>query len=60
MSDPATQRIEDSVLEEIVFTDSIPYTKECSKVKQVSVADLFAETIRRVENNQSISSQYIV
>ncbi len=60
MSDPATQRIEDSVLEEIVFTDSIPYTKECSKVKQVTVADLFAETIRRVENNQSISSQYIV
>ncbi|HCE47435.1 MAG TPA: ribose-phosphate pyrophosphokinase [Prevotellaceae bacterium] len=60
MSDPATQRIEDSVLEEIVFTDSIPYTKKCSKVKQVTVADLFAETIRRVENNQSISSQYIV
>ena len=60
MSDPATQRIEDSVLEEIVFTDSIPYTKKCSKVKQVTVADLFAETIRRVESNQSISSQYIV
>ncbi len=60
MSDPATQRIEDSVLEEMVFTDSIPYTKQCSKVKQITVADIFAETIRRVENNESISSQYIV
>ena len=60
MSDPATQRIEDSVLEEMVFTDSIPYTKQRSKVKQITVADIFAETIRRVENNESISSQYIV
>ena len=60
MSDPATQRIEDSVLEEMLFTDSIPYTKQSSKVKQITVADIFAETIRRVENNESISSQYIV
>ena len=60
MSDPATQRIEDSVLEEMVFTDSIPYTKQSSKVKQITVADIFAETIRRVENHESISSQYIV
>ena len=60
MSDPATQRIEDSVLEEMVFTDSIPYTKQSSKVKQITVADIFAETIRQVENNESISSQYIV
>ena len=60
MSVPATQRIEDSVLEEMVFTDSIPYTKQSSKVKQITVADIFAETIRRVENNESISSQYIV
>ena len=60
MSDPATQRIEDSVLEEMVFTDSIPYTKQSSKVKQITVADIFADTIRRVENNESISSQYIV
>lgn len=60
MSGPATERIENSALEEMVFTDSIPYDKPSTKVKQISVADLFAETIRRVENNQSISSQYIV
>jgi ribose-phosphate pyrophosphokinase len=60
MSGPASDRVQDSALEEIVFTDSIPYTKRCDKVKQLSVADMFAETIKRVENNESISSQYLV
>ena len=60
MSGPASERVENSALEEIVFTNSIPYNKNCSKVKQLSVADMFAETIRRVINNESISSQYIV
>ena len=61
MSGPASQRVIDSALEEIVFTDSIPYDiKQCPKVKQLSVADMFAETIRRVVNNESISDQYIV
>lgn len=59
MSDPASERITDSVLEEIVFTDSIPYTKDCAKVKQLTVAPLLAETIRRLLNNESISDQYI-
>ena len=60
MSGPASERVENSALEEIVFTDSIPYTQRCHKVKQLSVADMFAETIRRVVNNESISSQYLV
>ncbi|MBR5699158.1 MAG: ribose-phosphate pyrophosphokinase [Prevotella sp.] len=60
MSGPASDRVQESALEEIVFTDSIPYTNRCSKVKQLSVADMFAETIRRVVNNESISSQYLV
>ena len=60
MSGPASERVQNSALEEIVFTDSIPYTKRCDKVKQLSVADMFAETIRRVINNESISSQYLV
>ena len=60
MSGPASERVQNSSLEEIVFTDSIPYTQRCSKVKQLSVADLFAETIRRVVDNKSISSQYLV
>lgn len=60
MSGPASDRVQASALEEIVFTDSIPYTDRCAKVKQLSVADMFAETIRRVVNNESISSQYLV
>ena len=60
MSGPATERVDGSALEEIVFTDSIPYNKDSSKVKQLSVADMFAETIRRVVSNASISSQYLV
>ncbi len=60
MSGPASERVQDSALEEMVFTDSIPYSNRCAKVRQLSVADLFAETIRRVENNESISSQYVI
>ena len=60
MSGKANENVQDSALEEIVFTDSIPYTARCPKVKQISVADMFAETIRRVVSNQSISSQYLV
>lgn len=60
MSGPASERVQNSSLEEIVFTDSIPYSNRCVKVKQISVAAMFAETIRRVINNESISSQYLV
>ena len=60
MSGPASERVQNSALEEIVFTNSIPYTQRCAKVKQISVADMFAETIRRVIENESISDQYIV
>ncbi|MBQ0061745.1 MAG: ribose-phosphate pyrophosphokinase [Bacteroidaceae bacterium] len=60
MSGPASERVQNSALEEIVFTDSIPYSNRCAKVKQLSIAELFAETIRRVMDNESISSQYLI
>ena len=60
MSDPASERVENSSLNEIIFTDSIPFTKSCSKVKVLSVADMFANAIMRVCNNESISSLYVV
>ena len=60
MSGPASERIQDSAIEEMVFTDSIPYSNRCAKVKQLTIAGMFAETIRRVENNESISDQYLV
>ena len=60
MSGPASERVQNSALEEIIFTDSIPYAQRCAKVKQLSVADMFAEAIRRVIDNQSISDLYII
>jgi len=61
MSGPANERVDDSPLKEIVFTDSIPYERASSpKVKKISIAPLFAETIRRVMNNEAISSQFLI
>lgn len=60
MSDPATERVENSSLSEMIFTNSIPYKKQCSKCTIISVARLFADTIRRVHDNESISSQYLI
>ncbi len=60
MSGPADQRVGESALEEMLFTDSIPYHGNCPKVKQISVSGMLAETIRRVMDNESISSQYLI
>ena len=59
MSDPATERVANCGIEEIIFTDSIPYIRENPKATILPVATLFADTIRRIHNNQSISSQYL-
>lgn len=60
MSDPASTRVGESALTEMVFTDSIPYSKKCEKVVVLSVADVFANAIRRVCDNGSISSLYLL
>lgn len=60
MSGPADERVQASALKEMVFTDSIPYRGKCDKVKELSVSGMLAETIRRVMENESISSQYLI
>lgn len=60
MSDPASKRIDECALTEMIFTNSIPYDKNCKKATILSIAPLFADTIRRVHSNQSISSQYLI
>jgi len=60
MSDPATYLVEQSALKEIIFTDSIPYLKKSNKVVVLSVAEMFAESIRRVCHDESISSLYTI
>ena len=56
---PATQRVDDSGLVEMIFTNSIPYFGGSKKVTVLTVARLFADTIRRVHCHESISSQYL-
>ena len=60
LSGKAYERIENSVLTELVVTSTIPLKKECAKIKVLSVADLFAKVIKSVNNNQSISANFIV
>ncbi|MDA9262089.1 ribose-phosphate pyrophosphokinase [Flavobacteriales bacterium] len=61
LSGPAYERISESVLKELIVTDSIPLKegKDTSKIKVLSVAKLFADVIKRVENHESISTQFI-
>lgn len=60
LSGEAYERIENSALDEVVFTDSIPLKQQCSKIKVISVADMFAETIRNVVTHRSISDNFIM
>jgi len=60
MSDPASQRVDECGLTEMIFTNSIPYSKGCRKCTILSVAALFADTIRRIHDNQSISVNYLI
>jgi len=58
LSGPAVERIENSELEEVFFTDSIRQKIESPKIKYISVAGDLAEAIKRVYKNQSISSLF--
>ena len=60
LSGKAYENIEKSALDEVIFTDSIPLHQECSKIKVISVADMFAETIRNVVEHRSISDHFIM
>ena len=60
MSGNAVETIENSPISELVFTDTIPFNHESTKIRQLSVAAHFAEIIRRVNNNEAISSQYTI
>jgi ribose-phosphate pyrophosphokinase len=60
LSGPAYERIEESALEDVVFTDSIPLKQECSKIHEISIAEIFAKTILNVYNCESISSNFIL
>lgn len=61
LSGPAVQRIIDSPLAEVVVTDTLPLTeaaKACGKIKQVSIAKLLGEAIKRIHSSDSVSSLF--
>jgi ribose-phosphate pyrophosphokinase len=62
LSGAAIERIAKSQLDELVVTDTIPLrdaAKTCPKIRQLSVAELLAETMRRIRDEESVSSLYI-
>jgi len=62
LSGPAVNNISNSMLDELVVSNTIPLSPEaqaCSKIRQISVAELIAETIRRISQNESVSSLFM-
>jgi len=60
LSGGAHEKIEKSGLEELIVTDTIPLKKESSKIKVLTVADLFAKVIEKIESHESISPSFII
>lgn len=62
LSGPAVRNIENSALDELVVTDTIPLSDEaraCSRIRQLSVAEMLAETMRRINLEESVSSLFM-
>lgn len=59
LSGKAYENIENSVLDELVVCDTIALKQECSKIKAISVAELFAVAIRNMHENKSITSLFV-
>ncbi|GGI56027.1 ribose-phosphate pyrophosphokinase [Winogradskyella haliclonae] len=60
LSGSAYEKLANSKLEELIVTDSIALTKESSKIRVLSCADLFAEVMQNVHQNKSISSKFVM
>jgi ribose-phosphate pyrophosphokinase len=60
LSGKAYENLQNSAIKELVVTDTIPLKKQSEKIKVVSVANLFADVINRVNSHESISSHFIV
>jgi ribose-phosphate pyrophosphokinase len=60
LSGNAYERLENSKLEELIVTDSIPVSQESPKIRVLTCADLFADVMNKVHQNESISSKFIM
>lgn len=62
LSGPAVENISNSVLDELVVTDTIPLSEDaaaCDRIRQLSIAEILAETMRRISNEESVSSLFM-
>jgi len=62
LSGPAIERIENSAIDELVVTDTIPLSeaaRNCKRIRQLSIAELMAETLRRINADESVSSLFV-
>jgi ribose-phosphate pyrophosphokinase len=62
LSGSAVDNIESSQLDELVVTDTIPLQEKaqtCDRIRQLSIATMLAETMRRISNEESVSSLYM-
>ena len=60
LSGNAYEKIENSQLEELIVTDSIPLSQESKKIRVLTCADLFAGVMQNVHHNKSISSKFLM
>ena len=60
LSGPALERLTNSKITELIVTDTIPLKVQHDKIRVLTVSDLFADVIRRMINNQSISSHFVI
>ncbi len=60
LSGPAYDRLTESGISELIVTDTIPLTREHPKIKVLSVAELFADVVHKVERYESISSHFVI
>jgi ribose-phosphate pyrophosphokinase len=62
LSGPAIERIEKSAIDELVVTDTIPLSdaaRNSKRIRQLSIAELMAETLRRINADESVSSLFV-
>ena len=60
LSEAAYEKIENSKLTELIVTDSIPLKRPSDKIRVLSCAELFADVMHMVQNNNSISNKFIM
>ena len=60
LSGPAYERIQNSQLTELIVTDTIPMSQKSDKIRVITVAELFGDVIKRLVNNESISSHFVI